>query len=296
MNCKYCKSENVVKHGVKAGLQRYLCKNCNHRFHDTSKTSSLPRMSNNSTVIVNSLNLYYSGLSMRKVREQIENIYGKSVSQSTIHYWVHKYANMVKEYVSSLEPKLSGKYHHDETEVKVDGEGRYFWETIDEDTRFIVAHLLTEDRTSEEAAKVFRQVLEKQKPIAFFTDGSFAYDKAFNKVFWSNYKASKVEWVRRVGIRARETNQIIERKHSTFKMRYKVMRGLKNDKSSQELLNGYITDYNFCRKHQSIGKTPAQEAGLKVKGWKELIENAQVHNTNTDLPNPNIETIEVKSK
>ena len=38
-------------------------------------------MRNDSTVIVTSLNLYYSGLSMRKVREQIENIYGKSLSQ-----------------------------------------------------------------------------------------------------------------------------------------------------------------------------------------------------------------------
>ena len=76
---------------------------------------------------------------MRKTREQIENIYGKSISQSTIHYWVHKYATLVKDYVTSLQPKLSVKYHHDETEIKVDGEGRYFWETIDQDTRFIVA-------------------------------------------------------------------------------------------------------------------------------------------------------------
>jgi putative transposase len=295
MNCKYCKSENVVKHGVRAGLQRYLCKDCNHHFHDNK--NNLPRMRNNSTIIVNSLNLYYSGLSMRKVREQIENIYGKSISQVAIHYWIHKYAKLVKEYVEALEPKLSGKYHHDETEIKVDGEGRYFWETIDADTRFIVAHLLTKDRTSEEATKVFRQALEKQRPIAFFTDGSFSYDKAFNKVFWSNYKANRVEWVRRVGIRARETNQIIERKHSTFKMRYKVMRGLKNDESSKELLDGYITDYNFCRKHQSIGKTPAQEAGINVKGWKELIENTHAHKINKEIQTKKeIETIEVKSK
>ena len=37
-----------------------------------------------------------------------------------IHHWVHKYAKLVKDYVSSLEPKLSGKYHHDETEIKVE--------------------------------------------------------------------------------------------------------------------------------------------------------------------------------
>jgi transposase-like protein len=293
MNCKYCKSENVVKHGVSAGLQRYLCKNCNHHFHDTK--NRLPRMRNNSTNNVNSLNLYYSGFSMRKVREQIEYFYGKSVSQTTIHYWVHKYAKLVKDYVSTFEPKLSGKYHHDETEIKIDGEGRYFWEPIDQDTRFIVAHLLTKERTSEEAIKVFKQALEKQKPIALFTDGSFAYGKAFNKGFWSNYKASRVEWVRRVGIRARETNQIIERKHSTFKMRYKVMRGLKNDESSKVLIDGYITDYNFCRKHQSIKKTPAQEAGLNVNGWIQLIENAHIHNTK-QLQTQKIEILEVKSK
>jgi transposase-like protein len=295
MNCKYCESENVVKHGVRAGLQRYLCKDCNHHFYDTK--NSLPRMRTDSTIIVTSLNLYYSGLSMRKVREQIENIYGKSLSQVAIHYWVHKYAKLVKDYVSTLQPKLSGKYYHDETEIKVNGEGRYFWETIDEDTRFIVASLLTQDRTSQESIKVFKQALEKQKPIAFFTDGSFSYAKAFNKVFWSRYSASKVEWVRRVGIRARETNQIIERKHSTLKMRYKVMRGLKNDESSKELLDGYITDYNFCRKHQSIYKTPAQEAGLNVKGWKELIENAHAHKINKEIQNKReVEPINVKSK
>jgi transposase-like protein len=54
-----------------------------------------------------------------------------------------------------LKPELSGKYDHDETGIKVGGEDRYFWETIDEDTRFIVANLLGKTRTSEDATKVF---------------------------------------------------------------------------------------------------------------------------------------------
>ncbi|HYJ02590.1 MAG TPA: DDE-type integrase/transposase/recombinase, partial [Nitrososphaeraceae archaeon] len=100
-----------------------------------------------------------------------------------------------------------------------------------------------------------------------------------------------------VGIRTRETNQIIERKHSTLKMRYKVMRGLKNDESSKELLDGYITDYNFCRKHQSIKKTPSQEAGINVNGWKQLIENAHAHKINKEIQTKKeIEPIQVKSK
>ncbi len=235
-------------------------------------------MRNNTKVIVTSLNLYYSGLSMRKVAEQIENIFEEHLSQSTIHYWVHKFARLAKEYVDTLKPELGGKYHHDETEVKVDGNGRYFWETIDEDTRFIVASLLTESRNSSDAIKVFKQALEKQRPNTLFTDGSFAYDEAYNKVYNSRVKALKVEWVRRVGIKARETNNVVERLHGTLKDRTYPMRGLKNDKSGQELLDGIIINYNFCRKHSVVKATPAEKAGLQeVKGWQQLIEKAQQH-------------------
>lgn len=237
-------------------------------------------MRSDSKIIVTSLNLYYGGLSMRKVVEQIENIFGEQLSQSTIHYWVHKYANLVKDFVETLKPDLSGKYHHDETEIKVDGNGRYFWETIDEDTRFIVASLLTESRTSEDAIRVFRQALDKQRPLSFFTDGSFAYDEAIRKVFFTRFKTNRIEWVRRVGIKARETNNIVERLHGTLKDRTRPMRGLKNDDSSQELLSGYVINYNFCRKHSQIKTTPAEMAGLKeVNGWKQLIEKSQYYKT-----------------
>ncbi|NWG38327.1 IS6 family transposase [Nitrososphaera sp.] len=236
----------------------------------------------NTHAIVTALDLYYGGLSMRKTAEQLENIFGESVSQSTIHYWVHRFATIAKEYVETLKPALSGKYHHDETEIKVGGDGKYFWETIDEDTRFIVASLLSEGRTSADARKVFTMALKKQRPTAFFTDGSFAYDDAV-KVFYSRYKVDQVEWVRRVGIRARETNNIVERLHGTLKDRTYPMRGLKNFESAQSLLDGYIINYNFCRKHQSIKMTPAQAAGLEIKGWKQIIEKATEQKTKKEI-------------
>jgi len=272
--CKYCHSDHVVKHGVRASIQRYLCKDCNHHFYDNAVT--FPRMRVDSHVIVTSLNLYYGGLSTRKVAEQLSNIFGEHVSQTTVWFWVHKYSELAGEFIKELKPKLSGKYHHDETEIVVGGEGRFFWETIDEDTRFIVAHLLTESRTSEDAKTVFKQALEKQKPKTLFTDGSFAYDDAYNKVFYSRYKDERVEWVRKVGIKARQTNNIVERLHGTLKDRLKPMRGLKNDERAKTLLNGYVINYNFCRKHQSIGMTPAEATGINVKGWKQLIEAAQI--------------------
>jgi transposase-like protein len=259
---------------MRAGIQRYLCKNCKHKFYDNAVT--FPRMRVDSQVIVTSLNMYYSGLSTRKVAEQLSNIFGEHVSQTTVWYWIHRYSELVEDFVETLKPKVSGKYHHDETEIAVGGKGRYFWETIDEGTRMIVAHLLTESRTSEDARKVFQQALEVQRPTVLYTDGSFAYEDAFNKVYYTHYKADRVEWVRKVGIRARKTNNMVERLHGTLKDRTKPMRGLKNDKRAESLLNGYVINYNFCRKHQSINMTPAEAAGMNVKGWKQLIEAAQI--------------------
>ena len=137
---------------------------------------------------------------------------------------------------------------------------------------------MTKSRNSADAIKVFRQALEKQRPNTLFTDGSFTYDVAYNKVFYSRVKALRVEWVRNVGIAARKTNNIVERLHGTLKDRTYPMRGLKNDESSQELLEGIIINYNFCRKHSVTKTTPAESVGLQeVKGWQQLIENAQHH-------------------
>ncbi len=272
--CKYCHSDQTVKHGVRAGIQRYLCKSCHHHFYDNA--IAFPRMRVDSQVIVTSLNMFYGGLSTRKVVEQIANIFGEHISQTTVWYWIHQYSELVGDFIETLKPTVSGKYHHDETEIAVGGQGRYFWETIDEGTRFIVAHLLTQSRTSEDAKAVFKQALAVQRPTTLYTDGSFAYDDAYNKVFYSHFKTEKVEWVRRVGIKSRKTNNMVERLHGTLKDRTKPMRGLKNDKRAESLLNGYIINYNYCRKHQSLSKTPAEAAGIKVKGWKQLIEAAIV--------------------
>lgn len=45
------------------------------------------------------------------------------------------------------------------------------------------------------------------------------------KVFYTKFKTNRVEWVRRVGIKARETNNIVERLHG-FKGQDKTDEGL----------------------------------------------------------------------
>jgi putative transposase len=271
-------------------VQRYLCNTCQHHFLDNE--IHFPRMRVNDHVITTALNMYYGGLSSRKVAEQMSDLFGEQISHTTVLSWTQKYSRLVSAYVQTLQPSLSGKYHHDETAFRVGGEDRWFWEMIDEDTRFLVSHLLTESRTTEDAKQVFDMALKTQRPTALFTDGSFAYDEAVRKVFYTRYKVNQVEWVRRVGIRARETNNKVERLHGTLKDRLRPARGLKHDHTAKAWLDGYVVNYNFCRTHQSIGKTPAQASGIEVKGWKQLIQNATSERVKQEVEDrPTIEVV-----
>jgi transposase-like protein len=281
MACKYCLSETAKPSGSMKGQKLVKCVSCGHRFFENQ---NLPRMKVNKHAIVSALSMYFEGLSIRKVSRQLEGIFGEKVSQMTVWNWVQKYSKLVSEYTKTLSPQLSGKWHHDETVFRCDGQNEWFWEMIDEDIRFLVASHLSGDRTQKDCIEVFQKALDqaKQRPRALFVDGSYYYNRAFNRVFYSWYKASQVEFVQRVGIRARETNNIVERLHETVKERIRPMRGFKNEDSARIILEGYTVNYNYARPHLSLkGKTPAEEAGIQIKGWKQLIENAIQTETTT---------------
>jgi transposase-like protein len=275
MSCKYCGSEKVVKDGKVKGEQVYKCKECKHRFYLNGNFSKM-RVEKN--LVVAALNFYYDGLSLRKAQRNLEQIFGEKVSQVTILNWIKKYSRLVKEYMITLVPQLSGLWHEDETMIQCEGRSIWFWEMIDEDTRFMVASHISGTRSLEDTIAVFKKGFEQSKvrPKAVFVDGSHVYSTAFNKVFWTMRKDTRPELVQRVGIRARETNNMVERLHGTLKDRTKPMRGLKSFESTKLLLEGYAVHYNCVRPHQSLdNKTPAQAARMDIpNNWKGLIEQA----------------------
>jgi len=245
MPCKYCLSETVKPAGSMRGKQLVRCLACGKRFYDNG---NLPNMRVDKTAIVTAMSMYFEGLSVRKVSRQLESIYCEKVSQVTIWKWVRKYSTMVSEYVKTLSPQIGGKWHHDETVIRCEGQDQWFWEMIDEDTRFLVASHLSESRSLKDTVAVFRQAIDtaNKRPQALFVDGSMQYDRAFRKVFFSHYRVAQVELVKRVGIRVRETNNIVERLHETVKERTRPMRGFKNQDSARAILNGYVVNYNFA--------------------------------------------------
>jgi putative transposase len=274
MNCKYCESEKVVKHGKVGVKQRYLCKDCGHKFIEGS---DFPKMRTESRIISSSIDLYFEGLSVRKIQTQIEKLYGVHVSQTTVWKWIMKYSALVSQYVEKLNPKIAGVYHVDETAIKCKGAQKWFWEIIDKPTKFLVASHLSGSRTAEDAIQLFDKSVEiaKRWPTQIYCDGLFAYVDGYNKVFRTMKKATRPEFIRKVGIRATHNQNAVERLHGTLKDRLRSTRGLKGEATVRTLLEGWVVHYNYVRKHQTLKMTPAQASGLTAKNeWYGLIKDA----------------------
>jgi putative transposase len=278
MACKYCGFENLVKNGKVKGEQVFKCKACGHRF---TNSSEFPKMRTESRIISLALDLYFEGLSVRKIQTQIEKIFGVHSSQMTVWKWIMKYSKLVSEFVETLKPQLLGIYKVDETAIKCKGVQKWFWEIIDDNTKFLVASHLSGTITAEDAIALFEKSLQvaKRKPISIYVDGLPAYEKGYNKVFRTMRKDTRPELIRNIGMRAVNSNNTVERLHGTLKDRTKVMRGLKEEDTVRTLLKGWVVHYNYVRKHQALdGKTPAQASGIDIKNdWHLLVKEATRH-------------------
>jgi len=228
--------------------------------------------------IMASLDLYFKGLSFSKISSHLLDFYNVQVTAVTVYNWVQKYVTLIKGYTKRLNPKVSGKWHADETKIKVGGRYAYLWDVMDSKTRFLVSKHLSFGRGSKEAAKLLTEALRKagKEPRMLITDGLGSYCSAIDEKRQQGLMKSTNHLSGR-SLRDASNNRI-ERMHGTLKERTKTLRGLNNIRSGRVFTDGLTTYYNYVRPHTALnGKTPAESAGLGVTGsnrWRFLIEAA----------------------
>lgn len=272
MRCKYCQSESVIKYGKKNGTQVYQCKACRHTFMDTG---NYVKMRIDPQIINTAMDMYFEGLSLRKIQRQLRLLYQVDVNHTTIWGWIGKYGTLTKKYVDSLMVNTGDKWHIDETCISCDGENKWLWNVIDADTRFLVASVLTGDRSIASAIKTFREAKGKvkQRPKKIIADGLRSYKQGFNKTLWDSKRSTRL--ISNVGISGARTNNMVERVHGTLKDRLKPMRGIGKIPTASKLIDGWYVHYNFLREHSTLKDRPANVAGIDLglpeNGWGKLI-------------------------
>ena len=273
--CPRCQSSRIVKSGTRKNLrgitQRYLCKACDWRF---VVDLGFSRMKASPQIITASLDLFFKGVSLRKITDHIKQFCNLQVNNSTVLRWIQRYTELMDNYASDLVPKVSDKWHADETTENVNGKNRWLWNLMDSESRFLIASRLTKSRTDIEARNLFLDGLDRTKkaPATIVTDALVSYRSAYDETM--RYKG--VKHIRKPRFIDLANNNRIERLHSTMRERTKTMRAFDTDPTANHTMQGYRLYYNFIRPHMALnGKTPAQAAKLDLElgrnRWKSMI-------------------------
>jgi len=145
-------------------------------------------MKHDPKAITAALDLYFKGVSQKKIVYHLKQFYGVKVTQPCIVKWLRKYVSLVREYVDQLVPQTSGFIHVDEMKVNVNGRLDWLWNLMDDDTRFWVSSLISQRREVADARATFQDAKQKLRamPIAVAHDGLQSYGEAFKNEFYTN--------------------------------------------------------------------------------------------------------------
>ena len=187
IKCVHCGESNFIKKGFRqtenrGKIQVYRCLDCGRKF---TQDNGFYRMRNSEAKITSAIDLYFSNLSSRKVRNHFRRHLQHNASHVTVLDWCRRYVIRVQKYVDTLPLNLSGKLYADETEIdREKNKNDIFWCSVDWDTRFINATLYSPNpQNMEDGTEFMNRIKSKSIPKYIQTDALPLYPKAFNKVF-----------------------------------------------------------------------------------------------------------------
>jgi transposase-like protein len=294
--CSHCKSKEVVKRGTfetKAhGKQQMLyCKSCGKR---CIERTPFYRMRNESQKITCALDLFYRGVSTRKIQEHFQAFYPHNSSHKSIYKWVVKYAKIISNFTDNLKVNVGSEIQVDEMEYsrrkqrnRKGIDRNWFIDSIDTKTRFMVASKYVKARENKQIKNILNNLKKKSKNQikVITTDGHVIYQNVVKKVFGYNNKLGKYNIVHNVvnASAGEGFNIMIERLHNNIRQRTKTFRGFHGSiESANSIMKGLEVYYNFITEHQGIECCPYELAIPELKSklnvpnrWLALIQLSQ---------------------
>jgi len=232
-------------------------------------------MRNTPQKITQSVDLFYRGVSTRKVQEHLAIFHPHNASHMSVYNWIVKYSKMISKFTNKLKVSVGEEAQIDEIEFHrrqyhekgMKGtEKNFFIDSIDPDTKFLISSEYSKTRGSQNIKAVVKRIKEKtdDQIKTATTDGWNAYGKVIKKVWGYNNKLGRYNvFHNRVIVSEKDEtfNYPIERLHNSVRARTKVMRGFHGSiNSANAIMKGYEIYYNFVTKHQQIKCCPYELA------------------------------------
>ncbi|MBL7147936.1 MAG: IS1/IS6 family transposase [Nanoarchaeota archaeon] len=288
--CPKCKSNNLKKDGKRKTdyrglIQRYKCKDCLYRFVEDN---GFYRMRNSPQKITLCLDLFFRGISTRKIQEHLQVFYPKNASWVSIYFWIIKYPMIISKFTDSLNLKVGQEVQIDEIEYhrrkshkrKLGVDKNWFIDSIDTTTKFMVTSEYEKSREKENLKRILKSIKNKTENQVkiITTDGLTAYTNVVKKTFGYNNKKGKYNIKHNVvnASQGEGFNHPIERLHNSIRHRTKTFRGFHGSiESAKAIMKGIEIYYNFITKHQTINCCPYElsipNLQLGINKWLDLI-------------------------
>ena len=114
-------------------------------------------MRNSPNKITLCLDLFFKGVSTRKIQDHLQSFYPHNSSNVSIYNWILKYSNLISNYTSQLKINCSPEIQVDEVEYKRRRyhnkkgiEHNWFLDSIDLETRYMVSSNYVKSRDNQE--------------------------------------------------------------------------------------------------------------------------------------------------
>jgi transposase-like protein len=191
------------------------------------------------------------GLSLRDLEEMMAER-GISVDHATIHRWVVRYSTELLERFNSRKRAVTGKWHVDETYIRVRGQWRYLYRAIDSNGDTI-EFWFSERRNLAAAKRFLNRALKRHgRPEGIVIDGSQTNREAIVSCDTTDRLQERSRRkLKPIKIRqSRYLNNRIEQDHRAIKRRVRSMLGFKSMVSARVILGG-IEMIHMMRKQQA---------------------------------------------
>jgi IS6 family transposase len=200
------------------------------------------------------------GLSYRDVEELLAER-GIDVDHVTVHRWVQRFTPLLAEAARFGRHRVGGRWHVDETYVKVAGRWIYLYRAVDQYGQVIDVYAST--RRDTEAARRFFQRAKNTTgvtPSEVITDRALTYPRVLDEMWpaaWHHVE--------------RYANNRVEADHAQLKRRLRPMRGVKTMTGLRILAAGHAFVQNLRRGHYEIAADQPHNRRLPV-AFRELAD------------------------
>jgi transposase-like protein len=208
------------------------------------------------------------------IQRHLQQQFGVYYTEMGIYDWIRRFSQEAIDRVKDFKPIVGNTWIGDETMLKVGGRNIWFFDVIDEKTRYLLASRLSESRTTKEAALVMNEARRKtgKSPKRIITDKLAAYIDGIELVFGADTKHVQGKPFTDIN-----STNVIERFHGTLKDRTKVVRGFKNMDTARLLTQAWLVHYNFFKEHTTLGDVPpaVRMGATPIKDWAEVVSRTK---------------------